>query len=146
MPERIAVLLEAVPDREVAELGGVAVPAHGVAAGPVAGRRGSHLERHTVPFAGVEPRAPHPGQVPAGPEVARAPLDVRLEPAAREHDSGGRHVDDSAVDHCCHTVDAVTVGEQMPRRRAVADLDAGLGRQRVLRLDEPWAAARPRRS
>ena len=142
MPERIAVLLEAVPDREVAELGGVAIPAHGVAAGPVAGRRRPHLEGHAVPLAGVEPRAPHPGQVPTRSEVPRAPLDVRLEPAAREHDSGGRHVDDPAVDHRCHTVDAVTVGEQMPRRRAVADLDAGLGRQRVLCLDEPWAAAR----
>ena len=101
-------LLEAVPDREVAEFGGVAVPAHGVAAGPVAGRRRPGLEGHAVPVAGVEPGAPHLGQVPVGPEVPRAPLGVGLEASAGQHHGGGRHVAVRPA-HRPHPVDTVFV-------------------------------------
>ena len=60
-------LLEAVADREVAELGRVAVPADRVAARPVAARRGADVQRHADAVAGVEARAADFGEIPPGP-------------------------------------------------------------------------------
>src|SRR5437764_178614 len=75
-PERVGVLLEGVADGEIAELRRVVVPADGVAARPVAGGRGSDLEGHADAVAGVEARAPDLRELPAGAEIAGAPLGV----------------------------------------------------------------------
>ncbi len=83
--ERIAVLLKAIADAQVAELGRVAIPSHGVASRPVAVGHRADFQRHPDPVAGVEPRAAHFGQVPSGTEVARAPFGVGLEAARGEH-------------------------------------------------------------
>ena len=90
--ERVGVLLEGVADRKVAELGGVVVPADGVAAGPVAGRRGADVERHADAVAGVEAGAAHLRELPARAEVAGAPLGVRFEAAAGEDHGPGLDV------------------------------------------------------
>jgi hypothetical protein len=74
------VLLKAIADREVAELGRVHVPGNGVAARPVTGRAGADVERHADPVAQVEPGSPHLGEVPAWAEVSGAPLPVGLKP------------------------------------------------------------------
>ena len=63
-------------------------------------------------------RVPRPRQVPLRTEVTRAPLGARLEAAAGQYHGGGRHIDDPPVDVRRHTVYAVTVGEEMQRRRA----------------------------
>ncbi len=94
--ERIGVLLEAVADREVAEFRRVEVPADRVAARPVAVRRGADVERHADAVAGVEARAAHLGELPAGPEIARAPFGVGFEAAARQDDGAGRDLLDAA--------------------------------------------------
>src|SRR5262249_56535104 len=59
---------------------------HRVAAGPVAAGARADVDGHADSVAGVKPRAAHLRQVPAGPEIARTPLRIRLETAAREHD------------------------------------------------------------
>jgi hypothetical protein len=91
------VLLELVADREIAELGRIHLPLHGVAARPVAPRRSADLGRHADAVAGVEARAAHLGEVPARPEVAGAPFRVSLEAAAGQHDRLGVHVAFRAV-------------------------------------------------
>src|SRR5690606_39437454 len=63
----------------------VHVPADCVTARPVAVGHGADVERHADAVAGVEARAAHLGDVPAGAEIARAPLGVGLEAAAGEH-------------------------------------------------------------
>src|SRR5207247_9034052 len=80
----IGVILDLVADSEVAELRGVPLPCHGMAARPVADRLCADVERHADRVAGVEPRAAHLGELPAGAQVARAPFGIRLESSRRE--------------------------------------------------------------
>src|SRR5258708_12965821 len=76
--KRVGMLLEIVADREIAEFRRVAVPADGVAARPVAIGHGADIERHADAVAGVEAGAAHLGEVPARPEIARAPFRLAL--------------------------------------------------------------------
>src|SRR5690606_2018737 len=85
-PERVAVLLEVVADRQVAELRGVEVPAHGVAARPVPDWARADLEGHAVPVTRVVLGAAHLGEVPRRTEVPRPPLGVGLESATGQDD------------------------------------------------------------
>ena len=110
--ERVGVLLEAVADGQVAELRRVALPLHRVAAGPLAGRHGADVQRHAQAVAGVEARAAHLGQVPAGAEVAGAPLGVGLEAAGGQHHRVGGQVAGDAVLLDAHAADAGVVGDQ----------------------------------
>ena len=139
--EGVGVLLELVAHREVAELGCVALPAHGVTARPVADRGGADVERHADHVAGVEARAAHLGQLPARAEVARAPLGVGLEAAAGEHHGFRLHLDRLAFLSHAHAVHAAVVGDQRGRARAVPDLHAVLLRRPGPGLDQPFAAA-----
>src|SRR5262249_37395726 len=120
--ERIGVLLELVADREVAELRRVHLPLHGVAARPVAARRGADVGRHADAFAGVEAGAAHLGEIPARPEIARAPLGIGLEAAAGEHDRLAVQVALDAVAADAHAGDAHTVEEEAERPGRVADV------------------------
>src|SRR5262249_58472177 len=87
--EDVAVLLELIAHALVAELGRVEVPAGGVAARPVAAWLSADRERHAQAVAHVEAGAAHLGELPAGPEIARAPFGVGLEAAAGEHHGAG---------------------------------------------------------
>src|SRR5208282_3063557 len=82
--ERITMLLEAVADREIAELGCVAIPSHRMASRPVPVRHRANVERHANSIAGVEARAAHLREIPIRPEITRTPFRIRLEAAARE--------------------------------------------------------------
>ena len=125
-PEKIRVFLELVADREVAELGRVHVPLHGMAARPIAARRGADLERHADAVAGVEARAAHLGEVPAGAEIARAPFRIGFEAAAGEHHGFRAQLAQLAVVAHPHTLDAVAVEQQIERAGPVAQPDAAL--------------------
>ena len=63
--EWIAVLLVAVTNLEVADLGRVQIPGHGVAAGPLPGPSGARFEGHADAIARVEAAAPNLGPLPA---------------------------------------------------------------------------------
>src|SRR5262249_7477129 len=139
--ERVGVLLKLVADREVAELGGIHLPLHGVAAGPVAAGAGADIHRHADAVTGVEARAAHLGEVPARSEIARAPLGVGLKSAAREHHRLAAQLafDAPVPDAYAHHPHAVA--DEAERARAVANLDATLGRGIGEHLDEAGAAA-----
>ena len=127
-PERVAVLLETVTDREIAELGSVAIPCDRVAAGPVAGGRRSGLERHTDPVPGVVPGAAHLGQIPARAQVARPPLGVGLEATGREHDGVGLEVATMPLDGASHALHDTAIGrltaDELEPSRLVVHRDA----------------------
>ena len=84
----IAVLLEVVAHGKVAEFGRIALPAHGMAARPVAAGRSADLQRHADALPRVEAAAAHLGQVPTRPQVTRAPFRIGLETAAGQHNRG----------------------------------------------------------
>ena len=82
--ERIGVLLELIADGEIAELRRIHFPLHGVAARPVAARRGADIDRHADAVAGVvsgcraPSRDPSPGRdsacaIPDWPRSRRRP-------------------------------------------------------------------------
>ncbi len=124
--ERIAVLLELVADREVAELRRVHLPLHGVAARPVAARARADLQRHADAVAGVEAGAAHLGEVPAGAEIARAPFRIGLEAAGGEDHRLAADLAVAAVVTDAHALDAVAGVDERERAGLVADLDAAL--------------------
>src|ERR1700716_2663035 len=84
--KRVGVLLKLVTDREITKLGRVHLPLHRMAAGPVAAWACADIQCHADAVAGVEARAAHFGEVPAGTEIARAPFGIRFESTASEHD------------------------------------------------------------
>src|SRR6185503_19753794 len=90
---RVRMLLKPVADREIAELGCVAVPRDRVAPGPVAGRRGADVERHMDHVAGIEARAADLRELPPRSQVARAPLWIGLEASAGEDDASCVHIE-----------------------------------------------------
>src|SRR5262249_10828353 len=139
--ERIGVLLELVADREVAKLGGIHLPADRVTARPVAARTCADLERHADAVAGVEAGAPHLGEVPAGSEIAGAPLGVGLEAAAGEHDRLAVKLAHLTAVADAYAFDAVAGREQVERAGAVTDVDAALLRRLGQHVDEARAAA-----
>ena len=119
--ERVGVLLKTVADGEIAELRRVRVPADRVATGPVAARRGADVERHTNAVAGVEARAAHAREVPAGTEIARAPRRIRFEAARGENHRIGvdRFLASAAGD--AHTGNAAGLASSVrPRERRSA--------------------------
>ena len=110
--EGVAVLLKGVAHRQVAEVGGVALPADGVAAGPVAPGHGADLQGHADALSGVEAAAADLGQVPAGAEIAGSPFTIGLKAAAGEHHCGGADLDPAPGDASAHPLDAALVGQQ----------------------------------
>ena len=82
-------LLVAVANLQVADLGRVQIPGHGVAAGPLPGPSGARFEGHADAIARVEAAAPNLGLLPAFAEVAAPPVTVRLEAAAGEDHAVG---------------------------------------------------------
>src|SRR5262245_49091899 len=139
--ERIGVLLELIAHRQVAKLRRVHLPLHRVAARPVAAGTGADLHRHADAVAGVEARASHLGEVPAGSEIARAPLRVRFEAAAGEHHGLAAQLALHARVPDAHALDAHAVVDQAERTRLVSNLDAALGRRVGEHLDQPRPAA-----
>src|SRR6267378_329632 len=139
----IRVLLEVVADLAVAVPRGVVVPLHGVTAAPVAPRLRADVERHADAVAGVVRGAAHAGEVPVGPEVARAHLHVGLEAPGGEDDgvrldrlaAAVRGPDLHAGD------DTARVGEQPVRLGLEADVDALLLRRLVVHVDQAGPAA-----
>ena len=107
--ERIGMLLKLIADRKVSELGRVHLPLHGMATRPIAARARADLERHADAVAGIEARTAHFGEIPARPEIARAPFGVGLEAAAGEHHGSGAQFPDRAVLAHPHTFDARSV-------------------------------------
>ena len=138
---RIAVLLELVSDPEIAEFGRVPFPADRVAARPVAGRRGAHVERHADHVSGVEARAAHLGKLPIGSEITGAPLRVRLEAAAREHHGLAPHFHRFVLALDAHAAHTVVVVDQFEGARRIPDVDALLLRGFGQRIDQPLATA-----
>ena len=141
MPHGIAVLLEVVADREVAELRRVVVPLHRVRARPVAEARRADGERHVDAVAGVVGRAAHFRELPAGPEIARAHLGVGFEAAAGDHHGLAGDVLEVAVGFHLQARDGLAVVDQRDAARVVADLDAVLLGELEVLVDQPRAAA-----
>ncbi len=139
--ERIGVLLELVADREVAELGRVHLPLHRVAARPVAARAGADVHGHADAVAVVEAGAAHLGEVPAGSEIAGAPLGVGFEAAAGEHHRLGLELALDAVVADAHARHPHAVEQEAERAGPVADADAALGGGIGEHLDQAGAAA-----
>ena len=133
-------LLEAVADGEVTEVGRVAVPADRVASGPVAVCHCSDVQGHRDAVTGVEARAAHLREIPSGAEVAGTPLRVRLE-AARSDDHGvGADLARVAAGPDPHAPNAVVVRQQRKSAAAVANVDPfALDRCRQ-RIDETLPA------
>src|SRR4029077_19514717 len=67
--ERVAVLLKAVADIEIADRRRVEVPGAGMRARPMPGRRRPEIERHLETLPGVVARAAHLREVPAGAQI-----------------------------------------------------------------------------
>src|SRR5262249_14736428 len=139
--ERVRVLLEAVADGKIAELRRVSVPADRVPAGPVAIGHGADVERHLDTVAGIETRAAHLRELPAGAEVARAPLAVRLETAGGEHYRLRAHIAcPSALAHP-HAANPVVVDGQRKGARLKGNGDVLFPCRRSKRRDQPRSAA-----
>src|SRR5580698_10387680 len=113
-------LLELIADREVAEFRSVHLPLHGMAAGPVAARRGADIDRHADAVAGVVTAAAHLSEIPAGAEIACAPFRIGLEAAAGEHDRFGAQLFDVAVLAHAHAFDAVAVEQKFESAGRIA--------------------------
>ena len=72
--------------RQIAEIGGVTLPGHGVAARPVAMGLRADGKCHAEAVSGVEAAAAHLGQIPARPQIAGSHLGIGLEaPAGQDH-------------------------------------------------------------
>ena len=139
--EGVAVLLELIADREVAELWRVPFPAHRVAARPVAIGHRADIERHADPVAGIEPCPAHLGELPAGAEIARAPFVITLESAGGEHHRFRPDLLDAALALHLHPAHRHPVEDEVGRAVAVTDLDAPRGGDLVQRIDQPGTAA-----
>src|SRR5271166_4196571 len=139
--ERIGMFLELVADGKVAEFGRVHLPLHRMAAGPVAAWTGTDLHRHTDAVAVVEARAPHFGEIPAGPEIARAPFGVGFESAAGEHNRLADQIAFHVIMPDTHAPHAYAVEKQLERACLVSDLDSALAYGFGEHLDEARAAA-----
>ncbi|MNF58968.1 hypothetical protein D3C84_405470 [compost metagenome] len=75
------VVLLHVEQIEVAHRRGIQVVEHRMAAGPIAMGGGPSLQGHLDAVAGVEARAAHFGQIPAGAEELGTPAQVGVEAA-----------------------------------------------------------------
>src|SRR5262249_5803799 len=139
--EWVGVVRKLITDGEIAEFRRVHLPLHRVASRPVAAGACTDIHRHADAIAGIETRAAHLRQVPAGPEIARAPLRVGLETAAREHDRFATQLTFGAVVPDAHAADPDAVMEQAERPRAVANLDAAFGRRIGEHRDKAGSAA-----
>src|SRR5262249_55575451 len=137
----IAVLLELVADREVAELGRVALPLDRVAARPVAGRRGAVVERHADAVAGVAPGAAHLGELPALAEIAGAPFGVGFKAAAGEHDRAGAELDRLVAAPRAHALHGEILEQELERPGPVEDLDAVAAADALEAVDQARPAA-----
>ena len=83
--EGIAMALEVGRDVQVAEIGGIALPADRVATRPVTMGLRPDPQGHGQAVAGVVLGASNLGQVPSLAQVAAAPLGIGLETTAGEH-------------------------------------------------------------
>ena len=99
------------------------------------------VQRHADAFAGVEPRAAHLGEFPAGAQVAGAPFGVGLEAAAGQHHGLGADIAGAAALPDADAPDAVVVRDQLPRRRAELDRHALGAGEPVERVHKTWTAA-----
>ena len=138
---RVAVLLEAVADREVAELRRIVIPGDGMAARPVAIGRRADLQRHADAVAGVEAAAAHFRQLPAGAEIAGAPFRIGLEAAGGEHHRLRRNRLDPAILLEADAAHRVAVVDQVQHPRAVADADPRRPGNPGVAVDEAGPAA-----
>src|SRR5262249_21625175 len=117
--EGVGAVLKLVADRAVAKLGRVPLRLHGVGAGTVAAAAGAGIHRHAEAVAGVEARAAPLGEVPAGPEITRAPLGIGFEAAAREHDRFAAQLAFDALVPNAHAHHPHAVMDEAERARAV---------------------------
>src|SRR5262249_12435555 len=120
------------PVRLVSELsitvrGGVGVDRRRVTTCPLPMREPADGERHSQAIAGVVPGAADLGVVPRTPEMARAPLGVRLEAATAEHHGASGDLPEGlGVLHADPGDTPALVLNEADCARAVADLDAAL--------------------
>ena len=133
--ERIRVFLEVVANVQVAEFRGVHVPAHSVAARPVAARSSPDVHCHAYAVAGVEPRAAYLRQIPSRAEITRPPCGVRLEAAAGNHDRVSAHRF-SVNEH----IETARPTPQAGRPTPVANVDTRLRRNVAERVYEARSA------
>src|SRR5262249_20599244 len=138
---RIAVLLKIVADRQIAELRRIAIPADRVAARPVSGRLRADVERHLDAVAGVETRAAHLGELPAGPEITCAHFRVGLKAAGGEHDALRLDLAGLAGVAHANALHAVVIGNQAEPARLVDEVDAVLARDFGPRRNQSGTAA-----
>src|SRR5258708_25721456 len=134
-------LLELVADREVAELGRVALPGDCVAARPVAGGGGADVERHADRVAGVEARAAHLGELPSRPQIARALFGIGLKAARSEDHRLAFQLHCFSAMLRTNAMHARIVAEKRQRACAIPDLVCRLLLEKKNAIDQPGAAA-----
>src|SRR5262249_37432061 len=134
--ERVGVFLKLVADREVAELGRVHLPLHGVAAAPVAARARAAIPRPADAVPGIEAPAEHLAAVTAEPASTRGPFRTGFAAAAREHDRFAAQLAFDALVPNAHAHHPHAVMDEAERARAVTNLDALFGRGVGEHLDE----------
>ncbi len=134
-------LLEAVADGEIAEGRRITIPAHGVAARPMAPGHGACLDRHLDTVARIEARAAHLCQLPVWAEVAAAPFAIGLKAAGGQDHRAGAQLHGATVEARDDAVDPVVVMDQRQRPRIVPYHDAVLGGTLVQCLDEAGSTA-----
>src|SRR5690606_14963668 len=140
--ERIRMLLKLVADLQIAEFRGVTIPSDGVTPGPVAVRRGTDIERHANTVPGVEARTSYLRGIPAGSQVAGAPLRVGLEAAAREdHRPGVDRLGPLAWAFREDTFDGRAVEDELGCATLVTNLDALLAADLTEAVDQARPAA-----
>ena len=117
--------LKGVADVKIAEGWRVHVPAHGVAARPVAEGLRTDVERHFDADTHVVTRAAHLCQIPGRAEITRAHFGARFEAAAGDDDRLGTNVDHATLLFGLHAANrAVVGGEQRECRCFVKNFDA----------------------
>ena len=112
-----------------------------MASRPVPIRHRPGFERHADPVPGVEARPPHPCEVPAGAEVAGAPLGVRFEPSAGEHHRPPPHRERALPPAHHDAAHRPAFLDERHRARFMEDPDALACAALLQILDQPRTAA-----
>src|SRR5688572_29719809 len=99
------------------------------------------IERHSNSGALVVAAAPYLREVPAGPEITRAPFGVRFEATAREHDRTGAKARSHRVPLDDNAGDRAVASHKVARKGLVKNVDAGLFRRLVFEIGEADPAA-----
>ena len=140
--ERVAVFLEIIANRQIAESRRITLPSDSVAARPITRRLRAGVERHANAVTGVEACTAHLGEIPTWTKIARTPLRVGLKAPGSQDDGLRLH------SLCLATMAHADAGDaaavilfQRHSARLVGDRNAILARRRRERIDQTRTAS-----